>query len=62
MAAEKSVTVARGRLSATELSWARFGRSGNAGVDFAIGGSITLSNSTVDGIYSGQFNVTVDYQ
>ena len=38
------------------------GASGNAGVDFAIGGSITLSNSTVDGIYSGQFNVTVDYQ
>lgn len=35
--------------------------SGNPGVDFSIGGSIALSPSTVDGTYSGTFNVTVDY-
>ena len=36
--------------------------SGNPGVDFSIGGSITLSSSTADGLYSGTMNVTVDYQ
>ena len=32
------------------------------GVDFAIGGSITLASTTVDGVYSGTFNVTANYQ
>lgn len=32
------------------------------GVDFGIGGSITLASSTPDGVYSGTFNVTANYQ
>ena len=32
------------------------------GVDFAIGGSITLASTTPDGVYSGTFAVTADYQ
>ena len=32
------------------------------GMDFAIGGSITLASTTPDGVYSGTFNVTADYQ
>jgi hypothetical protein len=36
--------------------------SGSKGVDFGIGGSITLSSATVPGTYSGTLNVTVDYQ
>jgi hypothetical protein len=35
--------------------------SGNQGMDFALGGSIVLSPSTLDGTYVGTFNVTVDY-
>jgi hypothetical protein len=32
------------------------------GVDFFIGGSITLDSTTPDGVYSGTFVVTADYQ
>jgi hypothetical protein len=32
------------------------------GVDFSIGGSITLASTTPDGVYSGNFAVTADYQ
>jgi hypothetical protein len=35
--------------------------SGPPGVDFPIGGTINLSSSTAPGLYSGTFNVTVDY-
>lgn len=35
--------------------------SGNKGVDFSLGGRITLSSTTASGVYSGTFNVTVDY-
>ncbi len=35
--------------------------SGVPGVDFAIGGTITLTPTTAAGIYRGTFNVTVDY-
>ena len=35
--------------------------SGHPGLDFAIGGSITLSSTTAAGTYVGTFNVTVDY-
>lgn len=35
--------------------------SGKKGIDFSLGGSITLSSSTAGGFYSGTFNVTVDY-
>lgn len=36
--------------------------SGEPGVNFDIGGSITLSSATADGTYTGTMNVTVDYQ
>ncbi|MEO7410104.1 MAG: DUF4402 domain-containing protein [Sphingomicrobium sp.] len=36
--------------------------SGAPGFDFAIGGSITLTPTTGDGLYSGTVNVQVDYQ
>lgn len=36
--------------------------SGNSGVDFSVGGSITVSSTTAGGLYSGTMNVTVDYQ
>jgi len=36
--------------------------SGNPGVEFAVGGTITLSSTTTDGLYVGTMNVTVDYQ
>jgi len=35
--------------------------SGSQGVDFPIGGSISVSSNTAAGTYSGTFNVTVDY-
>lgn len=35
--------------------------SGVPGVDFSIGGSVTLSSTTAAGTYVGTFNVTVDY-
>lgn len=36
--------------------------SGNAGVDFDIGGSVDLTEATPDGLYQGDFDVTADYQ
>ena len=36
--------------------------SGPPGTNFSLGGSISLSSTTVSGTYSGIFNVTVDYQ
>ena len=36
--------------------------SGQPGTNFPLGGTIALSSTTADGTYSGQFNVTVDYQ
>jgi hypothetical protein len=36
--------------------------SGQPGVDFPIGGTITLSGSTATGDYQGTFNVTAEYQ
>lgn len=38
-----------------------FPNSGNQGVTFAIGGAITVDSTTPGGLYSGTFNVTVDY-
>jgi hypothetical protein len=35
--------------------------SGNQGVTFSLGGSISLSSSTAGGVYAGTFNVTADY-
>ena len=35
--------------------------SGLPGNDFNLGGSITVASTTGDGVYSGTFNVTVDY-
>jgi hypothetical protein len=34
---------------------------GKKGTDFSLGGSIALTSSTAGGLYSGTFNVTVDY-
>jgi spore coat protein U-like protein len=36
--------------------------SGFPGVNFSIGGSVTLDSTTSGGTYVGTFNVTVDYQ
>jgi Domain of unknown function (DUF4402) len=36
--------------------------SGEPGINFDLGGSLTLSSTTVTGTYSGTFQVTVDYQ
>lgn len=36
--------------------------SGQPGVDFSIGGSITVSSTTTSGVYVGTFNLTADYQ
>lgn len=38
-----------------------FTNSGSKGTNFSLGGSIILSSATVAGVYSGTFNVTVDY-
>ena len=35
--------------------------SGNTGSNFDLGGSITVNSTTVGGVYTGAFNVTVDY-
>jgi len=35
--------------------------SGSVGVTFGLGGSIGVDSATVDGTYTGQFNVTVNY-
>ena len=36
--------------------------SGMPGVQFSVGGSMTLSSATAGGTYAGTMNVTVDYQ
>ena len=36
--------------------------SGSKGVNFSLGGSITLSSAAASGTYEGTFAVTVDYQ
>ncbi len=36
--------------------------SGVPGDDFGVGGSITVTDATVDGVYTGTFAVTADYQ
>lgn len=36
--------------------------SGNQGVTFGIGGSVTLNSTTPSGTYKGTINVTVNYQ
>ena len=36
--------------------------SGSAGLDFDIGGSVDLTEATPDGLYTGDFDVTADYQ
>ena len=37
------------------------GNSGSSGIEFALGGSITIGSTTTDGLYIGTMNVTVDY-
>lgn len=36
--------------------------SGQPGVNFSIGGSITVNSTTAGGVYVGTFNLTADYQ
>lgn len=36
--------------------------SGSKGVNFSLGGTITLTPTSASGTYQGTFNVTVDYQ
>ena len=36
--------------------------SGNPGMEFTLGGAITVNSSTAEGSYEGTFDVTVDYQ
>jgi hypothetical protein len=36
--------------------------SGTTGVDFKVGGNFNIDSATTDGVYSGEMNVTVDYQ
>jgi hypothetical protein len=36
--------------------------SGAPGTNFNVGGSIVITPTTTDGVYSGNINVTVDYQ
>jgi hypothetical protein len=36
--------------------------SGTPGTNFGVGGSITVGNGTTDGVYTGTFAVTADYQ
>ncbi len=37
------------------------GNSGTTGVNFNVGGAITIAPATVDGLYVGDIDVTVDY-
>lgn len=37
------------------------GNSGAAGLEFGLGGSITVNSDTLDGTYTGMFDVTVEY-
>jgi hypothetical protein len=37
------------------------GNSGISGKEFSLGGSVTVNGSTVEGTYSGTFDVTVNY-
>jgi len=48
-------------LTPTGAATVQLTSSGSPGDDFAIGGSITLAAATVDGLYTGTVNVTVDY-
>ena len=38
------------------------GANGNTGYNFAIGGSVVVTDTTADGVYQGTFDVSVDYQ
>lgn len=49
-------------MSLTGPSSITFTSSSASGVNFTVGGSITLTPTTRDGVYSGTVNVQVDYQ
>ncbi len=55
-----------GTLSVTPTSLTQavnLGATGNTtGYDVPLGGSITLGSATPDGVYTGQWTVTADYQ
>ncbi len=43
------------------LGYVDLANSGNAGQNFDLGGQISIDSSTTGGVYTGTFNVTVDY-
>ena len=43
------------------LGYVDLANSGNTGVNFDLGGSISVDSATTGGVYTGDFNVTVDY-
>jgi hypothetical protein len=49
------------QLTVDNPGFADLGNSGTPGVNFGLGGSISVSSATTDGTYSGTFNVTVNY-
>jgi len=63
-----SVTITNGTDNLTVTTTKSIGatvtmpNSGNTGIDFEVGGSITLASTTVDGFYQGDIDVTADYQ
>jgi Domain of unknown function (DUF4402) len=48
-------------LSPTHAGTVTLPNSGNLGTSFAVGGEITISSTTVDGLYTGFVDVTVEY-
>ena len=52
------------RLTMTAIapSTLRLTNSGNPGTLFSVGGTISVSSTTPDGVYSGTLEVTVEYQ
>ena len=63
-----SVVISNGSVNLTVTTSKSIGatvtmpNSGNTGIDFSIGGSITLASTTADGLYQGDIVVQADYQ
>jgi len=49
-------------LTADAPTTINLGPNGNTGVTFSIGGSVDVTDTTVDGVYEGTFDVSVDYE
>lgn len=55
-------TITMGVIPPNALKQITLTNSGAPGNNFGVGGSLTITDSTVDGTYSGSFNVTANYQ